>query len=98
MIKVNIFSVAKTDMEQIYDYIAFDNRYEASKMLDKFEKAFEQLSQFPKSGSFILDKRLKKKGYRKLVVDNYIVIYRETNDEVQVLHVKNGAMRYMDLL
>ncbi len=98
MFKVNIFSVAEADIMQIYDYIAFDNTAEAAKMLGKLEKAFEQLSGFPQSGNLISDKRLKKKGYRKLVVDNYIIIYRQTDSEIQVLHVKNGATRYADLL
>ena len=98
MKKVNVFSVAENDMMQIYDYIAFDNPLEASRMLDKFDKAFEQLGEFPQSGNLILDSRLIKKGYRKLVVGNYIIIYHETDSEVQILHIKNGAARYIDLL
>ena len=70
MKKVNVFSVAENDIIQIYDYIAFDNPLEASKMLDRFDKAFEQLSEFPQSGNLILDSRLVRKGYRKLVVGN----------------------------
>lgn len=98
MIRINVFSVAEADMIQIYDYIALDNQLEALKMVERFEKAFAQLSEFPESGNLITDKRLRKKGYRKLIVGNYIIIYRQTETEVQVLHVKNGAMRYSDLL
>lgn len=98
MLKVKILDIAVNDMQKIYDYIAEDNETEALKMLDKFEKAFSQLERFPESAPLVTDSHLSKKGYRKIVVDNYLIFYCIMETEVQIRRVLNGAVRYKNLI
>jgi len=41
--------------------------------MEKIENNIMRLSEFSLSGSFVEDENLKNKGYRKLVIQNYIV-------------------------
>lgn len=46
------------------------------------------------------DEFLKSKGYRKLIIDNYIVFYLvdEGNKQVIIMRVLYGKQKYEDLL
>lgn len=59
-----------------------------------------RLTGFPYSGSVLLDEFLKSKGYRKLIVDNYIVFYlvNELEKQVVIMRILYGAQNYRDLL
>lgn len=58
-----------------------------------------RLRYFPYSCSFVLDEPLKNKGYRKLIVDNYIAFYlvNETEKQVVVMRILYGAQNYENL-
>ena len=58
------------------------------------------LKDFPFSCSFVRDNLLKDKGYRKLIVDNYIVFHlvSEAEKEVVVMRVLYGKQKYQDLI
>ena len=55
-----------------------------------------RLSEFPLSCSFVEDKILENKGYRKLIVDNYIAFYivNEQKKEVVIMRVLYGRQKY----
>lgn len=94
--------IANEDLEQIYQYI-FEKLYAekaASNLLDKIETNIMRLKEFPFSGSFVSDEVLRKKGYRKLIVDNYIVFYLvdEVKKIVIVMRVLYGAQDYSNIL
>ncbi|MDR3216400.1 MAG: type II toxin-antitoxin system RelE/ParE family toxin [Clostridiaceae bacterium] len=58
MAKVIIHRKAEEDMLAIFTYISGDNIRNANMMLDRFEKAFELLEQFPLSGTKLKDEFL----------------------------------------
>lgn len=64
--------------------------------MEKIEKNIMRLSEFPLSGSFVEDENLKNKGYRKLIVENYIFFYivNEQQKEVVVMRVLYGRQKY----
>ncbi|WIF95223.1 type II toxin-antitoxin system RelE/ParE family toxin [Caminicella sporogenes] len=74
---LKITPAAKEDLEKIYDYITNElyNESAAENLLDKIEESFMRLKDFPFSCSFVADEFLKNKGYRKLIIDNYIGFY-----------------------
>jgi toxin ParE1/3/4 len=89
---------AGADLEQIYLYIANDlfNPDAAQRLLDKFEKHIMILRSYPFSSNVVQDTFLQKKGYRKLVVENYLVFYLvdEISNKVRVMRVLYGAQQY----
>jgi len=93
---------ASEDLEQIYVYISEKLLADiaADRLLERIEKNIMRLNSFPYSCSYVLDEPLKSKGYRKLVVDNYIVFYlvNEIEKRVVIMRILYGAQNYQDLL
>ena len=93
---------AADDLDNIYSYISEQlfNSIAARNLINNIESSLIRLKSFPYSCSFVSDEILKGKGYRKLIVDNYIVFYLidETNEQVIVMRVLYGAQEYQDLL
>jgi len=90
------------DLNEIDSYISdtLCNPDAALRLLDKMEKSIGQLKEFPHIGSAVEDAYLASKGYRKLVVENYLVFYliNELTSEVIVMRVLYGAREYQNLL
>ena len=94
--------IAIEDLDQIYSYISeqlFD-AIAAGNLMNKIESSVMRLKTFPYSCSYVTDEVLKSKGYRKLIVDNYIVFYLVDEAERQVIiaRILYGAQKYEDLL
>lgn len=93
---------AEEDLEEIYNYILaklFDGTT-AESLMDKMENSIMRLKEFTFSCSYIVDKPLKDRGYRKLIVDNYIVFYliNETEKQVVIMCILYGASNYQNIL
>lgn len=93
---------ASEDLEQIYSYITGTLLAElaADNLLERIESSIMKLRSFPYSGSFVLDEPLKNRGYRKLIIDNYIAFYlvNEQEKQVVVMRIIYGAQNYQGLL
>ena len=96
--QIRYLRTAERDLDEIFDYILRGNPTAAADLLDKFDKAISNLSQTPKLGVIPKDDRLKKLGYRMLVVDRYLVFYVIKNRTVQIRRIIHGARRYGFLL
>jgi toxin ParE1/3/4 len=93
---------AEEDLEEIYSYISEKLLVTASadNLLEKIEKSIMKLQYFPSSGSLLLDEPLRKKGYRKLIIENYIAFYivDKPGKQVIIMRILYGAQNYQDLL
>ncbi len=87
--------LAIEDLDQIFIYIAFElcNNTAAENLTLKIENRINRLKTFPYHCSQVTDEILKFKGYRKLIVDNYIVFYLvdEKSKEVVIMRILFGA-------
>jgi toxin ParE1/3/4 len=93
---------ASEDLEEIYIYISeklFDNTA-ATSLLESIESNIMRLERFPYSSNLVLNEVLKNKGYRKLIVDNYIVFYliNEVDKQVIIMRILYGAQNYQEIL
>jgi addiction module RelE/StbE family toxin len=93
---------ASEDLEQIYSYISeklFADTA-ANNLLEKIESSIKRLKDFPCSCSLVSDKLLNSKGYRKLIVENYIAFYlvNESKKQVVIMRILYGAQNYQDFL
>ena len=93
---------ASEDLDKIFAYIAnhLFAPTAAHRLMEKIEKSILRLCDHPLSGSLCEDVTLRAKGYRKLVVDNYIVFHLvdEINQQVVIARVLYGAMDFGRLL
>ena len=70
-------SLARHDLEEIYTYISLclDAPGAADDLMDKFENAFAQVCLYPRSFPQADDPMLRKRGYRKMTIDNFVGAY-----------------------
>ena len=94
--------IALQDLDEIFSYISTKLFAESSalKLIDNIENSIMKISHFPFSCNLVLDEPLKSKGYRKLIVDNYIVFYlvNEEKKQVIVMRILYGASNYQNIL
>ena len=90
------------DLDEIYGYIfgTLSATIAADKLVDHMENAIMCLKEYPFSCQYVLDEPLKARGYRKLIVDNYLVFYQVNEDKKKVVIVRilYGASKYQDIL
>ncbi|MFZ3578031.1 type II toxin-antitoxin system RelE/ParE family toxin [Virgibacillus sp. DJP39] len=69
-------------------------------IMEKIETSIMRLKDFPFSCSLVTDEILKDKGYRKLIVENYIALYlvRKVEKQVIVMRVPHGGQNYQDII
>ena len=79
---------ADEDLIDIWVYIAQDNSAAADHLLDEFEKKFALLAGQPRLGAARSDIA---PGLRHFPAGNYLILYRETDDGIEVVRVVHGA-------
>jgi len=96
--QIRYLRTAETDLIDIFKYIQKDNPSAAVKQLERFDKSISQLSKSPYLGVVPKDDRLKRMGYRILIIDKYLVFYVVKTNTVQIRRVIHGARQYSFLL
>lgn len=90
--------LAERDLQQIYDFIAEDNPAAAQAFVTQLDEKIGNLGRFPESGHIPRQAYLKAKGYRILVIGDYLVFYRIKSKVVKIDRVIHGKRRYEFLL
>ena len=90
--KVKVNPRAIRELDHIYEYIANEKLApeNAKRQVDRIKKAVLNLDTFPQSHQERNEGRYAGKGYRQLVIDNYIIIFRidELNKIVYVVTIQ----------
>ena len=82
----------------IFEYIKKDNPAAAISQLERFDTSVSRLALNPLLGVIPRDERLRRLGYRMLIVDMYLVFYVVKTKTVQIRRIIHGARRYSFLL
>ncbi len=72
---VRLLSIAEEDLTEIITFIAADNSKAAENLANKIEKNLKLLSDNPLLGKIPSDSDLKLRGYRYLIIENYLIFY-----------------------
>ena len=96
--KIRYLSTAEEDLDDIFDYILRDKPSAALSLLERFDRSISQLALNPEIGVIPKDERLKKLGYRMLIIDKYLVFYVVKTKTIQIRRVIHGARKYSFLL
>ncbi len=76
--KIKIYPRAVRELDSIYEYIAVEKltpEY-AKAQTDRIKQAILNLSTFPQSHQERSEGRYAGKGYRQLLIDNYLAVFR----------------------
>lgn len=102
MYKIVETESAAQELEDIVIYITetLANPKAATDLLDSIDLSYAELERMPRMYEECRDARLKALGYRKVVIKNYILIYRidENTETVYILHCIYGRRNYENLI
>jgi toxin ParE1/3/4 len=87
---------AEGALESIGDYIALDNPGQAITFLEEIVERCEQLAEMPHA--YPLVPRYEYSGVRRRVVGEYLIFYRIGTEQIEILHILNGARNYETIL
>ena len=96
--KVEILPTAWEDLKQIEDYyfIQFDINTALS-VTDNILNVIERLEDFPDSGSLTPDSWLNEMGYRMVICEKHVAIYKKIGEAVYVYHIADAQTEYTKL-
>jgi toxin ParE1/3/4 len=86
---------AKTDLAEIWSYLAERSPRAADRLLKEIEQQIERLAEFPEIGP---QRPEIGTGARVLTIGNYIVLYRFDGETVAIMRVVHGARDLGELL
>ena len=92
--EIRYLRTAEGDLEEIFDYIERDDPSAAAAMLEKFDGAISRLADNPHLGVAPRDDRLRRLGYRILIIGDYLVFYVVKSKTVQIRRIIHGARNY----
>lgn len=86
--KLIVSKEAHKDIDDIVHYIAVElvNPAAAAGFLEDVEKSYHTVVNNPRMYSLCQDARLSREGYRKIVIKNYLILYR-IDDEAQAVFI-----------
>lgn len=96
--KIRIYPSAKTDLKDIVSYLNTLSPQASLKYYDTIVEKIGSLAAMPERCPFIRDVTLKSKGYRYLLVENYLVFFVIKADTVQIRRILYGKRNYEWLL
>lgn len=92
--KIKIYSAAKMDLNDIVSYLNTLSPQAAIKYYDLLVEKIGSLAELPQSCPFVRDVALKAKGYRFLMVENYLVFFVIKDDTVQIRRILYNKREY----
>ena len=86
--KVESTPSADQDLESIVSYIAedLDNLAAATRFLDEVDACYAHLETMPLMYELCRDARLRALGYRKAIINHYVMIYR-VEEDIKTVHI-----------
>ena len=96
--KVEILPTGWEDLKRIEDWYLIEVDVKtALKVSDNILNTIERLEQFPDSGSLTPDAWLNDMGYRMLICEKHVAIYRKIEKIVYVYHIADTRTEYTKL-
>lgn len=96
--KVKIFPTAKRDMEDVISYLNTLSPDAALRYYDLLVEEIASLAKMPERCPRPKDLALAAKGYRYLLIKNYLVFYVVAGDTVQIRRILYARRNYQALL
>lgn len=95
---IEYLPIAYDDLEEIFIYIAADDPGAAATLLDEIDTAILHLEDFPAMGATPKNRRLANKGYKMLVINDYLVFYVVADDIVEIRRIVSSKRNHIKLL
>ena len=88
--RVEYLPIAVADLDDIFIFVADNSPQAAMELIDRIDTSIAGLESFPEMGLIAKPPRLARKGYRVLIVDDYLVFYVLLDDIVEIRRIVSG--------
>ena len=88
--RVEYLPIAVADLDDIFIFVADNSPQAAMELIDRIDASLAGLESFPEMGLIAKPPRLARKGYRVLIVDDYLVFYVLQDDIVEIRRIVSG--------
>lgn len=96
--RVEILPTAWEDLKCIEDWYTIQFDVETALMVsDHILNTIERLEQFPDSGSYTPDEWLNQQGYRMVICEKHVAIYKVIDATIYVYHIADTRTEYTKL-
>ena len=96
---VHLLTEAIDDLEEIYSiYMKMAGRQYAERITDKLIDTAETLGIFPYAGAIMPETELAKREYRRIVCENFVLVYKVIDKQVYIYRIVNGRTNYPELM
>ena len=96
--KVTIFPTAQNDLREIVDYLNTPSCDIAIRYYDLFIEKVASLTTMPERCPLARDTQLRLRGYRMLLIENYIVFYVINGTTIEIRRILYARRQYEGLL
>lgn len=96
--KIRIYTAAKRDLQDIAGYL---NTLQGTNSVEHYDRIVEKMGSLEMMAErcpFVRNSTLKAKGYRYLIVEQYLVFYVIKGNTVQIRRILYGKRNYESLL
>ena len=96
--RVEILPTAWEDLKAIEDwYLMNFDADTALKVVENVLNSIERLEEFPDSGSMTPDSWLNERGYRMVICERHVSIYRQIEEIIYIYHIADKKTEYTKL-
>lgn len=95
--RIEYLPIAVADLDDIFIFVADNSPQAALELIDRIDASISGLESFPEKGMLAKPPRLARKGYRVLIVDDYLVFYVVIDDVVEIRRIVSGKRNYVHL-
>ena len=88
--RIEYLPIAVADLDEIFIFIADNSPQAAIELIDRIDASIAGLESFPEMGLLAKPPRLARRGYRVLIIDDYLVFYVVLDDVVEIRRIVSG--------
>lgn len=90
----------RRDLDAVISYITLtlENKPAAAALLDAIERCYDEIERMPLMYEACHGPHLRELGYRRVVIHNYIMVYRVDKETAHILRLFHGRQDYEKLI
>lgn len=98
--KIVLSESAYYDIDSMFAYISQDNKSSAEKLRRRIYEEIKKIAEFPEMGPVVPEEDIPGavRGYRRIVINPYIVFYRVLDDQIVIARVLHSRQNWLQSL
>ena len=96
--RIEYLPIAISDLDDLFVFVADNSQKAAMELIDRIDTSIAGLESFPEMGLLARPPRFARKGYRVLIIDDFLVFYVVLDAVVEIRRILSGKRNYANLV